>query len=156
MGCAADGQPGFSSVTFLYSAAETIGYYGKPTYIYYFGDHDPSGVDISRVVNKDLRGFAPDVPISFERVAVTPEQITDWDLPTRPTKKSDSRSKQFTGDSVDVDAIPPAQLHVLAEQCVGRHIDEERLTTLLLTEQLERKTLVSIAENGWALGEVNP
>ena len=35
--------------------------------------------------------LAPDAEICFERVAVTPEQIRDWDLPTRPTKTTDSR-----------------------------------------------------------------
>src|SRR5262249_41290384 len=46
---------GYSSLTFLNSAAEAISEQDKPAYIYYFGDYDPSGVDISRKVEKTLR-----------------------------------------------------------------------------------------------------
>jgi hypothetical protein len=38
---------------------------------------------------------APDSEIHFERLALTPEQIAVWDLPTRPNKASDTRSKNF-------------------------------------------------------------
>jgi hypothetical protein len=53
----------------------------------YFGDHDPSGVDITRAVEEGLREFAPDAEIHFERVAVTRKQIGELNLPTRPTKR---------------------------------------------------------------------
>ena len=36
---------GYSSLSFLHSAAEAIAANGKPAYIYHFGDLDPSGVD---------------------------------------------------------------------------------------------------------------
>jgi len=39
---------GYSSTTFLYSAAQNIEAVGKPAYLYQVGDHDPSGVDIAR------------------------------------------------------------------------------------------------------------
>jgi hypothetical protein len=44
---------------------------------------------------------------------VTSEQITRWNLPTRPIKKSDCRSKKFKGPSVEVDAIAPDNLRAL-------------------------------------------
>src|SRR5262245_21047240 len=48
-------------------------------------------------------------PLAQERgIAVTEEQIDDWNLPTRPTKKSDTRSKSFGSTiSVELDAIDP-------------------------------------------------
>ena len=55
---------------------------------------------------------------TLERIAVTRQQITAWDLPTRPTKKTDSRSKSFKGPSVELDAIPPAKLRQFAEQVI--------------------------------------
>jgi hypothetical protein len=42
-----------------------------------------------------LRELATDADILFERIAVTPEQIAGWDLPTRPTKTSDTRAKAY-------------------------------------------------------------
>jgi hypothetical protein len=62
---------GYSSVSFLHSAAEAIEEKGKPAYLYYFGDHDPSGRDITRATEDGLREFAPGAEIHFERVAVT-------------------------------------------------------------------------------------
>jgi hypothetical protein len=80
---------GYSSLSFLHSAGEAIKAKGKPAYIYHFGDHDPSGVDAARNIEANLRRFAPDIEIHFERVAVTPAQIAEWNLPTRPTKMKD-------------------------------------------------------------------
>ena len=47
------------------------------------------------------------------RRTLSPRQIVDWQLPTRPTKKTDSRSKNFKGESVEVDAIEPERLREL-------------------------------------------
>ena len=114
---------GYPSLSYLHSAAEVIESWDRPTYLYYFGDYDPSGLDISRVVEEGILEFAPDVDLTFIRVAVTEQQIGEWSLPTRPTKKTDSRSKTFEGESVEVDAIPPEGLRYLAEQSIERHID---------------------------------
>jgi hypothetical protein len=101
---------GYPSLSYLYEAADAISLVDKPAYLYYFGDYDSSGVDIPRVTEERLREFAPDADITFERVAVNPEQIRQMNLPTRPTKKTDSRNKDFQGESVEVDAIPPVTL----------------------------------------------
>jgi len=132
---------GYSSLSFLHSAGEAIAAYGKRTFIYYFGDYDPSGVDIARKVEAGLREFAPTVEIHFERVAVTPAQITLWNLPTRPTKKTDSRSKHFQGESVEVDAIPPQDLRDLAETCIVQHLDMHVMERVANEERLQRFSL---------------
>src|SRR5262249_51806203 len=74
---------GFPSESYLYEAAQYISELGKPAYLYYFGDHDPSGVAIDPSTEKGLRRLAPDAEIHFVRVAVTPEQIRELQLPTR-------------------------------------------------------------------------
>ena len=77
---------GYPSLSFLHSAAEDIAAAGKPTVIFYFGDYDPSGVHIPKKIEADLRAFAPEAELEFQRVAVTPLQIEQWNLPTRPTE----------------------------------------------------------------------
>jgi len=136
---------GYPSLTFLHSSAESMST-EKPTYIYYFGDHDPSGIDIPRKVERDLRAFAPEAEIHFERVAVTLQQIKEYDLPTRPTKKSDSRSKSFEGESVEVDAIPPTELRNLVRQHITAHINDRSLRSLRMVEDMERDTLAGIID----------
>ena len=144
---------GYSSLSFLHSAGEVIRAKSKPAYLYYFGDSDPSGIDITRVVEKGIREFAPDAEIHFERVAVTQEQIRRWKLPTRPTKKKDSRSKNFTGKSVEVDAIPPDLLRALAREKIEQHIDRAALARLKSNEQAERETMERISE-AWNKGKL--
>jgi hypothetical protein len=132
---------GYPSVSYLHNAAVQIESWGKPTLIYYFGDHDPSGVDISRNVEARLREFAPDTQIYFERVAVNPDQIERMGLITRPTKTTDSRSKGFAGESVEVDAIPARTLRAMARDCITACIDEDALTELRVAEDSEREIL---------------
>jgi hypothetical protein len=135
---------GYPSLSFLHDAAETIAAQGKPTHLYYFGDYDPSGVDIPRKVESDLREFAPAAEIEFNRVAVTREQIESMKLTTRPTKRTDSRAKGFIGESVEVDAIPPKVLRGIVSDCITRHVDERAHEALLLAEQSERGTLLRL------------
>lgn len=142
---------GYPSLSYLYEAAEAIAAKDKPAYLYYFGDYDPSGVDITRAVEAGIREFAPEAEIHFQRVAVTEDQIKSLSLPTRPTKKSDSRSKNFAGESVEVDAIPPALLREMVRNCITQHIDFEVLARLEEIEEAERETLRRISQT-WQLG----
>lgn len=137
---------GYPSLSFLHSAAETIAGCDKEVFLYYFGDHDPSGVDISRHVEESILELAPDADVNFERVAVNENQIELWGLPTRPTKKSDSRAKNFHGDSVEVDAISPDDLRAMAQTCITAHIDSAEWEQLQQTEAAEKETLKHFIE----------
>ncbi|MBW1614382.1 MAG: hypothetical protein JRJ57_10525 [Deltaproteobacteria bacterium] len=135
---------GYPSLSFLHTAGAAIDAMGKNTYIYYFGDYDPSGVDISKKVEEGLREYAPDTNIYFERMAITPQQIQEWSLPTRPTKKTDTRARNFRGNSVELDAIPAKQLRQLVSECIAQHIDEETIQRIELAEKAEKETLKNI------------
>lgn len=132
---------GYASISFLHSAAEAIARRGKPAYIYHFGDLDPSGVDAARDIEAKLHRYAPTAEIHFERPAVTREQVAEWNLPTRPTKMTDSRAKKFLGESVELDAIPASKLRNLVRDCIERHVDQEQLAVLRTAEESERQTL---------------
>jgi hypothetical protein len=136
---------GYPSLTFLHAAAEAITAVGKPTFLYYFGDRDPCGVDIPRKVEQGIREFAPDAEVHFQRVAVTDDQVKEMDLPTRPTKGSDSRARNFDGDSVEVDAIPPNTLRRMVRACIEQHIDPAALDVLRTAEASEREFLSNLA-----------
>ncbi len=143
---------GYSSMSFLHAAAETITHVGKPTYLYYFGDADPSGRDIPRVIERTLRELAPTADIKFQLVAVTDEQIAHYRLPTRPTKKTDVRARGFVGESVEVDALPPRELVRLCRECIEQHIDPEILDRHRTIERAEKATLQQVVQN---LAELN-
>jgi hypothetical protein len=135
---------GYPSISFLHGAAETITRQGKPTYLYYFGDHDPSGVDITRSVADGIREFAPGADVVVERVAVTLDQIKLWNLPSRPTKKTDARARDWVGGSVELDAIPARQLRELVRASIERHIDRSAWRATERAEQVDRKRLASL------------
>ena len=132
---------GYASISFLHSAAEAIEAKGKQAYIYHFGDLDPSGVDAARDIEAKLRRYAPGAEINFERVAVTREQVERWNLPTRPTKMTDTRAKKFVGTSVELDAIPAHQLRQIVHECILRHVDQQQLNLLRAAEESERELL---------------
>lgn len=134
---------GFASGTALHNAADGFKQYiavGKKVYIYYFGDHDPSGTSIDASTMKNLKNDH-NVDIHFERVAVLPEQIEFYNLPTRPTKKSDPRATKFKGESVEIDALPMNVLRDMVNDCIVRHIDRNEWNRQVLIERQERETL---------------
>jgi hypothetical protein len=137
---------GYSSKTFLYEAAEYIKSLHKPAYIYHFGDFDPSGVDAALKIKEGLLEHGADV--HFQRIAVTERQIRELGLPTRETKRSDPRSKNW-GDrpSVELDALPAPFFRELVRLCIEQHIDQDILKRTRLIEQRERETLFAISQN---------
>lgn len=139
---------GFASETFAHSVAETImatARANRATCIYQLGDHDPSGLDAWRDFRDKVMGFVPGGMgphlATFSRLAVTPEQIEEYELPTRPTKASDSRAKSFAGGSVEVDAIPAGTLREIVEEAITQHIDPEQLRLTRVAEDSEREIL---------------
>jgi hypothetical protein len=136
---------GYASISFLHSAAKAIEARDKPSYIYHFGDLDPSGQDAARDIEAKLKRYAPEAEIHFERVAVTRQQVEQWNLPTRPTKMTDTRAKKFIATSVELDAIPAAQLRQLVKECIERHVDKRQLGILRITEASERELLTRLA-----------
>jgi hypothetical protein len=138
---------GYPSISFLRAAADIINNIGKPAYLYYFGDHDPSGINIQECVERDLRDFAPDAEIHFERIAVTPDQIRYMRLPNRPTKKTDTRAKNFKGNSVEVDSIPSVALRSLLAVAIESHVDQRVLRITQRAEEDERRVLLALSDS---------
>jgi hypothetical protein len=138
---------GYASLSFLYDAAEYINSLDVPTSIYHCGDFDPSGVNAGEKIEETLRELAPDADIVFQRIAVTPEQIADWDLPTRPTKASDTRSKNFGEISVELDAIDPNQLRALVQETIELHLPVEQFKNLKAAEESERDIITRLVGN---------
>ncbi len=132
---------GYASLSFLHQAGKYIAGLDVPAYIYHCGDFDPSGQGAARAIEETLREMAPEAEIHFERLAVTPTQIRDWRLPTRPTKTTDSRAKDFGDVSVELDAIPPNRLRALVQEAIERHLPPEQYRVLKVAEESERRLI---------------
>lgn len=143
---------GYASESFAWRVAESLSWQSKHTYLYQLGDHDPSGADAWRDFEAKVRKFvrartSADL-VTFERIAVLPSQITELDLLTRPTKKSDTRSAGFAGESVEVDAIPPSILRGIVREAIEQHIDPHKLKMTRSVEASERSVLTSLIGGG--------
>ena len=91
--------------------------------------------------------MAPDADITFERLAVNPDQIREWNLPSRPTKTTDSRAKGFGKISVELDAIRPRDLRELVEAAIQRHLPPEQFAILKEAEKSERDIITRLVGN---------
>ena len=138
---------GYASLSFLHVAAELIATLDVPTFIYHFGDFDPSGVNAGNKIGQTLAEMAPGAEIHFERVAVTTKQIADWNLQTRPTKKSDSRSRNFGDISVELDAIDPALLRGLLKEVIEQHLPPDQFAVLKAAEDSERTLIAGLVRD---------
>ncbi|MFJ1709225.1 hypothetical protein [Kitasatospora sp. NPDC088346] len=70
---------------------------GRKAVVLHLGDYDPSGEHLFNALAEDVIAFAQamSAEVEFERVAVTAEQVTAYNLPTAPPKTTDRRS--FSG-----------------------------------------------------------
>lgn len=139
---------GFGSGSALFQIAQQIQYYqshGKEVFVYHLGDWDPSGKCIDESTVRNLKKDHG-VEFNFERLAVTLDQIQYYNLPTRPTKTTDPRSKKFKGDSVEVDALAPHVIRELVTACISQHIDQRVWQRELEIEREERATFDLMAE----------
>ena len=145
---------GFPSLTLLFESAMEMIDRGKPTRVYYFGDHDASGQAISRNLEEKMRAHGADVTV--ERVGLLQPHIQRYNLPTRPSKASDKRTPKFAaeyGDEcVELDALPPEILTTWVHRAIMRNIDKQTLDNTLKIEKLERETYESLARAGWQPG----
>jgi DNA topoisomerase VI subunit A len=140
---------GMPSLSQLYECSKRIAYAaanGKITYIYQFGDHDPSGCLIPEVIKARIKQFCErwdcHLP-EIERIALTKEQIDEHGLPTRPTKRNGNpHAKDFEGDSVELDALPARVLRNLVRECIEHHVSSEQLAALRTAEESERELLI--------------
>jgi len=140
---------GYCSESFAHSVAQSIINSNVrrtgTTYVYQLGDHDPSGVgawdDFTRKVTAFIGADRPDIEdwVRFERLAVTPEQIAAYGLPTRPTKTKDPRAKGFGGGSVEVDAIRASTLRQIVSDAITQHIDQDAYEVQMIAERSERE-----------------
>jgi hypothetical protein len=139
---------GMPSITFLHGTAQLVARadrQGKTSYIYQFGDHDPSGVLIPKSIERRLDEMCERLgcpsPI-IERVALTEEHIAEFNLPTRPTKRDgNNHADRFEGDSVELDALPAHALRDMVREVIERHISPDALDVLRAAEESEREQL---------------
>ena len=133
---------GFDSVTVKHDLASEFAAMGN-VLVFHIGDHDPSGVHVFGSLDADIRAFldAMGGRAEFVRLAVTPDQIDEHDLPTSPPKTTDRRT--FEGDTVQAEALPPDVLADVVRDAIDGALDAEIFQAALEMESTARQRLVT-------------
>jgi len=97
--------------------------------IIYLGDHDPSGLDMSRDITDRMTEFTGRIA-HIERIALNMDQVDQYKPPPNPTKQKDTRSndyiKRFGGSSWELDALDPRVIGDLVHGTILKYRDEDK------------------------------
>lgn len=133
---------GYSSVSAMYDAYHRL---RTDDVILYFGDHDPSGMDMIRDVRERLQEFG--IAVQVQPIALTMDQIREFNPPPNPAKITDPRAKwyieKYGKTSWELDALPPRELIRLAENAVESIIDIYQYHEMLKEEEKDKTVLKS-------------
>lgn len=156
---------GYSSSSTMYEASKRFLRKleaGIECHVVYLGDHDPSGIDMTRDVEERLDLFcktslyrSEDVGngepvVQVHRAALNIDQVRKLNPPENPAKLTDSRAdgyvRKFGMSSWELDAIEPRALAKLVRDAVNRLMDVEKMQAARLRQQQERDTLIKFAK----------
>jgi hypothetical protein len=119
----------------------------RRTRVIYLGDHDPSGLDMSRDIQERLNEFGS--ICSVERVALSMAQIRALHPPPSPAKITDSRAaayiKRYGTDSWELDALPPEAVASVIQRAVDKYTDAAARDAILETIAQQRGQLLDMA-----------
>jgi len=157
---ASKGVPSLSSLYECFSRIKRASYHGKKSYLYQFGDFDPTGCLIPKMIEDRLNKLCDSGSIArpiVERIALTKEQIRKYRLPTRPTKsEGNTHAKNFKGDSVELDALPVRHLTRLVRGYILRHINPNQVATLRASQESEGELLIAFGRKAAEDAALNP
>lgn len=144
---------GYTSQSEMWRAAQRLGEYaekGQTPVIFHFGDHDPSGIDMTRDVDDRLALFIGE-GIEINRLALNMAQIKEFNPPPSPAKITDSRARSYIDiygdDSWELDALEPDALVELVENAIDGIRDEDEWNLKVDEEKEQLATLRGVSEN---------
>jgi len=127
---------------------------GKEVVIFHLGDHDPSGLDMSRDLEERMKTFACTEDINFQRIALNMDQVTKYNPPPNPAKETDSRFAQYNSEygdeSWELDALEPEIIQALVKDSVKTLIDQSAWDAAIADETHNRQVLSELT-NRWPL-----
>ena len=133
---------GFDSLTDKHKFAAALAGHDRPTEVLHIGDHDPSGVSMFLAFLEDVEAFTRELGgnATFTRLAVTPEQIERYALPTAPAKDTDKRA--FSGETCQAEALAPDVLANILRTAIQQRIDNRAYESVLRRERKMRRELL--------------
>jgi hypothetical protein len=152
---------------------------GRKCTVLYLGDFDPSGMDMIRDIRERIREFLikdyiddietdeqkeEDIDVRVKQlsiwfnnhfeivpIALTEEQIQEYDPPENPAKRTDPRAAKFIekhgSSSWEVDALRPEVLNQVLTDAIVERIDEKQYRKMVAKEKSDKKVLSEIIKS---------
>jgi hypothetical protein len=147
---------GFNSLTAVRQLVNScVGDTDGATVLIHLGDADPSGYSIFQAFYEDAAAFleedrrSPAQTLTAERVAITREQIAEFDLIADEIKTNDSRSKVWRAagltHKVEIEALPPSVIGQLLTEALEHHFNPSVMARVRQREAVDRRRLVKAA-----------
>lgn len=145
---------GYASSSALYDAGRRIRRavrLGKEVHVFHLGDHDPSGIDMSRANRDAIAMFAQTEDFELHRIALNMDQVEEHNPPPNPAKDTDSRFEgyraEFGEECWELDALPPAVIDTLIRENIETVIERRKFDEAMLEEDRQREGLRKVADN---------
>jgi len=143
---------GYVSQTAMYEAARRFKYQireDRKCVLFHLGDHDPSGIDMTRDIQDRLSTFGADVEV--RRLALNMDQVQQYGPPPNPAKLTDSRCGDYIAEygyeSWELDALEPPVLVQLIRDEVATIKDQPAWDAVLEREAEEKEALREAADD---------
>jgi len=141
---------GYVSDSEMWRAGRRMEQHRKPVLVLHLGDHDPSGIDMTRDISERLQLFSRYAPIEVRRIALTMEQIEDQGPPPNPAKVTDSRYESYCAEygeeSWELDALEPSFIEALIREHVEAERDTGRWDKAVAEQESERENISDVIE----------
>lgn len=145
---------GYTSQSEMWRAGRRMLYHiaksGQKPVVIHLGDHDPSGIDMTRDIEDRLRMFVGE-PVKVVRAALNMDQIEQYEPPPNPAKTTDSRYQTYMNeygtDSWELDALTPQVINALVREHVNAHMIKARWKRRKKLQETRRATLTNISDN---------
>lgn len=130
----------------------------QKTLVLHLGDHDPSGIDMSRDIEERLHMFIqrhtdpvpPQHWCQVMRIALNMPQIEEYEPPPNPAKLSDSRAESYVSihgdESWELDALSPEVLTELIQNEIDEVRDKKAWKQVEKEQAAARARLAEVAE----------
>ncbi len=125
---------------------------GRSVLILHLGDHDPSGIDMTRDNNDRLRMLSRYGAVEIRRLALNFDQVEHYSPPPNPAKLSDTRAGSYVAlygyESWELDALEPKVIAKLINDNVEQEMDLDEYERECAIEK-EELVLLRELPNKW-------
>lgn len=122
---------------------------GQDVLILHLGDHDPSGIDMTRDIRERIGLFSNyEQNIEIRRIALTMDQIEELQPPPNPAKVTDSRYESYQSkygeESWELDALEPSYIHDLIQDSIVDERDDDKWQASIRIQEEERGKIATV------------